>query len=169
MGTDSMTGDGLKTGGCAVKKTTLVLTLLLCCVLAVVAVGCGMASQVGDGGTVAVQTTVEPTSTASTEPATITTTPPEPVVDWDDIRLRIEVSDKAGSFLVVKENDKDGKELYAGTLLEGDELNFDSCERYWLHIGLPEDISVFVNDMEISIEGYGGFFLVTETAVERTE
>lgn len=110
------------------------------------------------------------TRTSTTETGTSeesTTSSSEIVATGGDIYMRIRCRE-GQCFLVVHEDSKEGRELQSGTISEGEEWEFHGAKRFWLHIGLPSVIRIFVNDMEIPVEGEGGFFIVTETKIERT-
>jgi hypothetical protein len=72
-------------------------------------------------------------------------------------------------WLVVREDNESGAELYAGTLSAGGQQTFDSAKRYWVMAGIPEALAVSVNGTAYSVDGPAGSFVVTETGIERVE
>ena len=117
-------------------------------------------TMAGGGSTGTTETTVGEEST---------TTSSEIVATGGDVDLRIRVADNESCFLKVHEDNRDGRELFSGTATSGQELEWFVAKRYWLQVGLPDVIRVFANDMELVIEGEGGFFIVTETEIKPTD
>ena len=70
-------------------------------------------------------------------------------------------------FLVVRQDNESGAELYAGTLSAGGQQTFDGAKRYWVMVGIPQALSVSVNGTPYSLSGPAGAFLVAETGVDR--
>ena len=68
---------------------------------------------------------------------------------------------------MVREDNENGAELYAGTLSAGGQQTFDSAKRYWVMAGIPDALTISVNGTPYSLSGAAGAFVVTETGVER--
>jgi cytoskeletal protein RodZ len=115
--------------------------------------------------TLAVQTT----TTSSTAPdETTTTSAGVPTTTGENVTMVLSVA-QGSCWLVVREDNEDGAELYAGTLSAGGQQTFDSAKRYWVMAGVPDALTVSVNGTPYSLSGPAGAFLVTETGVERVE
>jgi len=110
-------------------------------------------SSDGNGGST---TTIEDGSTTTTSVV---------VATGNDVKLVLTVSE-GSCFLVVREDNEQGAELYAGTLSAGEDQTFDGSKRYWLHVGVPKVLIVNVNGVDHSLEGPPGYFVVTETSIE---
>jgi hypothetical protein len=72
-------------------------------------------------------------------------------------------------WLVVREDDMSGVDLYAGTLSSGGRQTFNSAKRYWVMAGIPEALTITINGAPRSVTGGAGTFLITETGVEREQ
>ncbi len=72
-------------------------------------------------------------------------------------------------WLVVRENNESGQDLYAGTLSAGGQQSFTTAKRYWVRAGAPEALSISVNGTVHTVTGEAGTFLITEQGVEREE
>jgi len=72
-------------------------------------------------------------------------------------------------WLLVREDGKNGVELFAGTLSAGSEETFEGSKRYWMTVGKPEVLALSINGVAHTLEEPEGFFVVTEAGVERTE
>jgi cytoskeletal protein RodZ len=90
------------------------------------------------------------------------------VATGGDVQLSLTVMESS-CFLVVREDNEEGAELFAGTLSAGEVQTFDGSKRYWLHVGKPEVLAVTVNGVERTLDGPAGYFAVTETAIESLE
>ena len=111
---------------------------------------------------------VETTSTSSTEPASTSSTVAVATTTGQNVTMVLTVT-QGSCWLVVRENSEEGAELYAGTLSAGGKQTFDSAKGYWLRAGVPEDLTVSVNNTPYSLSAGAGIFLVTEAGVERQE
>jgi cytoskeleton protein RodZ len=114
--------------------------------------------------TVAVQTT----STSSTVPKSTTSTVAVATTTGDNVTMVLTVT-TGSCWLVVREDNDTGYELYAGTLTAGGQQTFDSAKRYWVRAGVPEALAIHVNGNPFSVTGEAGIFLATETGVEREQ
>ena len=111
---------------------------------------------------------VQTTTTSSTVPESTSTTAGVATTTGENVTMVLDVT--AGScWLVVREDNENGAELYAGTLSAGGKQTFNSAKRYYLMAGIPDSLSVSVNGTPYSLTGDAGAYLVTETGVERTE
>jgi cytoskeletal protein RodZ len=114
--------------------------------------------------TIAVQTT----STSSTVPASTSSSVAVATTTGQNVTMVLTVT-QGSCWLVVREDDESGKELYAGTLSAGGQQTFNSAKRFWLRAGIPDNVSIHVNGTSFSVTGDAGTFLVTETGVERRQ
>lgn len=71
-------------------------------------------------------------------------------------------------WLVVREDNENGAELFAGTLSAGGQQTFDGAKRYWIMAGKPEVLALTVNGTTYSLTPPAGSFVVTEAGVERS-
>jgi len=85
----------------------------------------------------------------------------------ENVQLVISVTE-GSCWLVIKEDDENGAEVYAGTLSAGGEQTFDGSKRYWMMVGKPEVLSLLLNGASYSLEAPAGSFVVTETGIERS-
>ncbi len=93
-----------------------------------------------------------------------TTTTVGVVATGGPVTLVLTVSERS-CFLVVREDSQEGAELYAGTLLAGQEQTFSGSKRYWLHVGVPDVLVLSVNGVERVVDGPAGYYVVTETQI----
>lgn len=114
--------------------------------------------------TVAVQTT----STSSTLPASTSSSVAVATTTGQNVTMVLTVTE-GSCWLVVRQDDESGTELYAGTLSAGGQQTFNSARRYWVRAGVPAALSIHVNGTAFSVTGDAGIFLVTETGVERQQ
>jgi cytoskeleton protein RodZ len=114
--------------------------------------------------TVAVQTT----STSSTVPKNTTSTVAVATTTGENVTMVLTVT-TGSCWLVVRQDNETGYELYAGTLTAGGQQTFDSAKRYWVRAGVPEALAIHVDGNPFSVTGEAGIFLVTETGVEREQ
>jgi cytoskeleton protein RodZ len=106
-------------------------------------------------------TTTEPGSGNSTTTASV-------VLSGEDVTLVLAVTQDS-CWLVVREDSKDGAELYAGTLSQGGQKTFDSSKRYWMRVGKPEVLAITVNGNAVALDAPAGAFLVTEAGIQPTQ
>jgi len=83
----------------------------------------------------------------------------------DNVVLVISVT-QDNCWMIVREDNESGAELYAGTLSAGGENTFDSAKSYWLHVGRPEVLVLTINGRPVSLEKDQHFYLVTESGVK---
>jgi cytoskeletal protein RodZ len=114
--------------------------------------------------TVAVQTT----STASTVPKSTTSIVAVATTNGENVTMVLTVT-TGTCFLVVREDNATGTELYAGALSAGGQQTFNNAKRYWVRVGVPDALAIHVNGAPFSVTGAAGVFLVTETGVEREQ
>jgi cytoskeleton protein RodZ len=113
---------------------------------------------------------VETTTTSATIPPESSTTTSVGVATTTGENVTMVLSVAQGScWLVVREDNESGAELYAGTLSAGGQQTFDSAKRYWVMAGIPDALTISVNGTPYSLSGPAGAFLVTETGVERVQ
>ena len=72
-------------------------------------------------------------------------------------------------WLVVREDNESGAEVYAGTLSAGGQQTFDSSKRYWMRAGKPEVLALSVNGISHTLTAPAGSFIVTEAGIERSQ
>jgi cytoskeletal protein RodZ len=108
------------------------------------------------------------TTTVSGGTGESTTSTSGVVASGGNVTLALTVAE-GSCFLVVREDNEQGAELYAGTLSAGEEKIFDGSKRYWLHIGAPEVLVLSVNGVERAVDGPAGYYVVTETQITSAE
>jgi hypothetical protein len=111
---------------------------------------------------------VQTTSTSSTVPASTSSTVAVATTTGQNVTMVLTVT-QGSCWLVVREDNETGAELYAGTLSAGGQQTFDSAKRYWVRAGIPDALSIHVNGTAYSVTGDAGIFLITETGVEREQ
>lgn len=120
----------------------------------------------GDGA--ATSTSTLPVATVSS--SVVETTPGNGSAANDNGQLKMVVSVTNGScWLVVREDGKNGAEVYAGTLSAGGRQTFDGAKRYWMNVGQPEALTVSIGGNSYTLAPPAGTFLVTEEGVERSQ
>jgi cytoskeleton protein RodZ len=107
-------------------------------------------------------------SSSSTEGKGTTTTVEVPTTTGENVAMVLNVTE-GSCWLLVREDNENGAELYAGTLSAGGQQSFESAKRYYLMAGIPDALSVSVNGTPYSLSGEAGSFLVTEAGVERIQ
>ncbi len=91
-----------------------------------------------------------------------------PVLTGNDVALVVTV--KEGScWLNVREDNENGTQLYAGTLVAGSEQEFEGSKRYWMNVGVPEALSLSVNGTQYELDKAYFFYVVTEAGVEPSQ
>lgn len=83
------------------------------------------------------------------------------------MKLVINVTE-GSCWLVVREDNQDGAELYAGTLSAGGQKTFDGAKRYWMNVGEPDVLALSINGNPYTLDAEGDtfVFVVTEAGVE---
>ncbi len=153
-----------------------VIAVVVVILLAWLGSGRGQAPATIDGSNLATSTSaaasttvaVETTSTSSTLGESTSTTAGVPTTTGENVTMVLSVSE-GSCWLVVRADNENGAELYAGTLSAGGRQTFDTAKRYWLMAGIPEALTVTVNGTPYSLTGEAGSFVVTETGVERVQ
>jgi len=114
-----------------------------------------------------VGTGVQSTMTAQTAPAGSTSTTSAAVTSGQNVKLVINVTE-GSCWLVVREDNQDGAELYAGTLSAGGQKTFDGAKRYWMNVGEPDVLALSINGNPYTLDAEGDtfVFVVTEAGVE---
>ena len=157
--------------------TAAVIAIIIIIVIAYVG-----ARQVGKGGAVlgagnlptstssvtSTTVVVQTTSTSSTVPESTTSTVAVATTTGENVTMVLTVTD-GSCWLVVREDNETGVELYAGTLSAGGQQTFNSAKRYWVRVGVPDALAIHVNGTPFGVTGEAGIFLVTETGVEREQ
>jgi len=107
-------------------------------------------------------------TTKATEGATSTTS--APVTSGKNVTLVINVTE-GSCWLVVREDNQNGAELYAGTLSAGGQKTFDGAKRYWMNVGEPGVLAVSINGNPYTLDAEGDtfIFVVTEAGIERSQ
>lgn len=115
-------------------------------------------SDVGAQSTVTTKATSGSTSTTSA-----------PVTSGKNVTLVINVTE-GSCWLVVREDNENGAELYAGTLSAGGQKTFDGAKRYWMNVGEPGVLALSINGNPYTLDAGGDtfIFVVTEAGVERS-
>ena len=116
------------------------------------------------GGTGGSSTSSSIAATTSSSGARTETTSAGATAQGGNVSLKIQVN-TGSCWLVIHENSSSGAELYAGTLSAGGQLTFDSSQAYWMTLGAPEVLTVFINGRSSQVAGAPGSFLVTETGI----
>ncbi len=153
-----------------------VIAVVVVILLAWLGSGRGQAPATIDGSNLATSTSaaasttvaVETTSTSSTLGESTSTTAGVPTTTGENVTMVLSVAE-GSCWLVVRADNENGAELYAGTLSAGGRQTFDTAKRYWLMAGIPEALTVTVNGTPYSLTGEAGSFVVTETGVERVQ
>jgi transcriptional regulator with XRE-family HTH domain len=153
-----------------------VVAVVVIILLAWLSSGRGQAPATIDGSNLATTTTaaasttlaVETTSTSSTIGESTSTTAGVATTTGENVTMVLSVSE-GSCWLVVRADNENGAELYAGTLSAGGKQTFDTAKRYWVIAGIPEALTVTVNGTPYSLTGGAGSFVVTETGVERVQ
>lgn len=109
-------------------------------------------------------------STTTTRAGGGSTTTSVPVTSNKNVTLVLNVTE-GSCWLVVREDNQNGAELYAGTLSAGGQKTFDSAKRYWLNVGEPGALMLSINGNPYTLDAEGDsfIFVVTEAGVERSQ
>lgn len=93
-----------------------------------------------------------------------TTTTSEAVYTGSDVLLRIVAT--ADCALVIRKMDRTGDIVFQGALRTGDEAPPGTgAKRYWVNIGNPAAIQIFINDRLVDSPAEAGMYYVTETQI----
>ena len=112
------------------------------------------ATQVGVENTT---TTLGPATTESTAA----------VITGNAIVLKLEAT--GDCYVVVRENDQEGEALFRGAMQSGDVELFTGGKRYWMQIGDPDALQVFINDIIREVTGGSGIYYATEGGMEKIQ
>jgi cytoskeletal protein RodZ len=107
-------------------------------------------------------------STTTTSGTKASSTTSSAVVTGGNITVVLTVT-TGSCWMVVREDSKDGPELYAGTLSQGGRKTFDSSKRYYMNVGAPEALAMTVNDKTVALPTSAGEFLVTEAGIQTSQ
>jgi len=114
-------------------------------------------------------TSLAPVSSTTTEPGSgNSTTTVSVMLSGENVTLVLSVT-KGSCWLVVREDSKDGAELYAGTLSAGGQKTFDSAKRYWMNVGNPKSLALTLNGAAAKVDGEAGSFLVSEAGIQASQ
>jgi transcriptional regulator with XRE-family HTH domain len=143
--------------------------------------GAGSTTTVAGGGTASTDAGVTTTGPAGESPTTASATASTSATgttgqtggqsgssNGGDVKLVVSVTE-GSCWLVVREDSKDGAEVYAGTLSAGAEQTFDSSKRYWMMVGEPEALALSIDGVAYSLAAPAGSFVVTGAGVERSQ
>jgi cytoskeletal protein RodZ len=125
------------------------------------------AESVGGSASSTATTQPAPSTTDTTEVGATTTSSTEAVFTGSDVWLRVKAT--ADCFLIVRDDNQEGELLYRDTMTADEEFGHTRSKRYWLLIGSPDSVRVWINEAEYNVEGEGGMFIVTETGIDREQ
>lgn len=104
-------------------------------------------------------------TTSSMNSSSTTSVSSTTVLTGEDVVLVITVTE-GNCWMIVREDNENGAELYAGTLSAGGQNTFDSAKSYWLHVGRPEALALTINGRPASLDKDQHFYLVTESGAK---
>jgi cytoskeletal protein RodZ len=114
-------------------------------------------------------TSLAQVSSTTTQPASErSTTTVSAVVSGQNVTLKLAVRE-GSCWLVIREDSKNGAELYAGTLSAGGQKTFDSSKRYWMRVGNPDALDITINGAVLTLDAAAGSFLVTEAGIQASQ
>jgi len=102
-----------------------------------------------------------PTTTLGVAGATTTS---EAVYTGSDVLLRIVATGDCA--LVIRALDRDGETVFQGALRSGEEKIAEGAKRYWVSIGNPDAIQIYINELLYESPDDAGMYYVTETKIE---
>ena len=113
-----------------------------------------------------------PTSTLAGATTTLagvaTTTTSEAVYTGSDVLLRIVATGDCS--LVIRKMDRTGDIVFQGALRSGEEAPAATgAKRYWVNIGNPAAIQIFINERLYDSPSEAGMYYVTETQIAPAE
>ena len=126
--------------------------------------GTGAGGSSSTDGSTSTSQSAETTVSSSAEPTLAT----DSETTSDGLKLVLEVT-QGSCWLVVREDSKNGAEIYAGTLAAGGRQTFDSAKRYWMNVGRPSALTASVGGKSYTLAEPAGAFVVTEAGIERSE
>lgn len=109
-------------------------------------------------------TTVAGSETTTTLNALAATTTSEAIYTGSDVLLRIVATGDCA--LVIRTLDRDGDTLYQGALRSGQETTAQGAKRYWVSIGNPDAIQIYINELLYQSPDDAGMYYITETQIE---
>ncbi len=113
------------------------------------------------------------TTTLSGEVTTTTlgvagsTTTSEAVYTGSEVSLRIVATGDCA--LVIRRLDRDGETVFQGRLESGQETMAEGSKRYWVSIGNPDAVQIYINGITYQSPDDAGAFYVTETKIESVQ
>ena len=112
-------------------------------------------------------TTLLAEATTTTLGAMGTTTTSEAIYTGSDVLLRIVAT--GDSALVVRRLDRDGETVFQGALQSGQETTAEGAKRYWVSIGNPDAVQIYINELLYQSPDDAGMYYITETKIEPVE
>lgn len=109
-------------------------------------------------------TTLAGSETTTTLNAVSVTSTSEAIYTGSDVDLRIVATGDCA--LVIRTLDRDGDTLYQGALRSGEEATAEGAKRYWVSIGNPDAIQIYVNELLYQSPDDAGMYYITETQIE---
>jgi hypothetical protein len=70
---------------------------------------------------------------------------------------------------VIMKLDRDGEKVFQGALRSGEEANASGAKRYWVNIGNPDAIQIYINEILYESPADAGMYYITETKIESAE
>jgi cytoskeleton protein RodZ len=112
-------------------------------------------------------TTLAGTGASTTLSGVVTTTSTEAVYTGSDVLLRVVATGDCN--LVIKNFDRNGDILFQGLLRSGDEKTVQGAKRYWVNLGIPSAVKIYVNELLKQSPAEAGMYYITETKIESAE
>jgi transcriptional regulator with XRE-family HTH domain len=92
------------------------------------------------------------------------TTTSEPIYTGSDVLLRIVATGDCA--LVIRRLDRDGESVFQGALRSGEETTAEGSKRYWVSIGNPDALQIYINKLLYASPDEAGMYYITETQIE---
>jgi cytoskeleton protein RodZ len=112
-------------------------------------------------------TTLAGTATSTTLSGVVTTTTTESVYTGGDVLLRIVATGDCS--LVIRNIDRSGDILFQGVLRSGEEKTVQGAKRYWVNMGNPGALQIYINELLKQSPAEAGMYYITETKIESAE
>jgi cytoskeleton protein RodZ len=112
-------------------------------------------------------TTVAGAGSSTTLSGIVTTTSTEAVYTGGDVLLRIVATGDCS--LVIRNIDRSGDILFQGVLRSGDEKTVQGAKRYWVNMGNPGAVQIYINELLKQSPADAGMYYITETKIESAE
>ncbi len=109
--------------------------------------------------------TPEPTTTLAAGAGVTSTS--EAIYTGSDVLLRIVAT--GDSALVIRTLDRNGDTVYQGALRSGQETTAQGAKRYWVNIGNPDAVQIYINELLYQSPAEAGMYYITETKIEPAE